>query len=74
MRERKINYGGQAQSGDSEKYFTIQDLSELLHMQEGTIRNRLWRGDPMPPSVRIGRRRLFRSDLFYEWMTEFGRI
>ena len=78
MREINTNtsYGGNGgrslkpQEFDSIKYYTISELSALIHMEEGTIRNRLCRGDPMPPSIRIGRKRLFPSNQFHQWMID----
>ena len=48
--------------------YTINDIAKELHMSVGTVRNRLSRGDPMPPSVKVGRRRLFPEDSFKNWM------
>lgn len=39
---------------------TIPDVAEVTSMQPQTIRNRLARGDFPIPSLKIGRRRLFR--------------
>jgi excisionase family DNA binding protein len=55
------------------RYLTIEEVSAYLHMQVGTARNRLSRGEPMPPSVKIGRRRLFPEDDFQEWLDSFLR-
>lgn len=52
------------------KYYSIAEVAEILRMEEGTIRNRRWRGDAMPLSVRVGRRRLFPSREFHEWLYE----
>lgn len=38
---------------------TINDVSRLLHITEDTARNRLSAGMDMPPSFRVGKRRLF---------------
>ena len=43
----------------NDESLTIEQVSARLHIQVGTARNRLSRGDPMSPSVKIGRRRLF---------------
>lgn len=43
-------------------------MSERLHISPGTARNRLSRGEPMPPSVKIGRRRLFPSVELERWL------
>lgn len=52
------------------KYLSVEDLSEELHMSVGTVRNRLSNGDPMPPSIKVGRRRLFPIKQFHSWMAE----
>lgn len=48
--------------------FTIDELAEFLHMDVGTVRNRLSRGEPMPPSIKVGRRRLFPSSELEKWL------
>ena len=53
----------------SERYLTIEEVSIRLHIGVGTARNRLSRGDPMPPSVKVGRRRLFPESRLDEWLT-----
>ena len=50
------------------EYLTIEEVSKRLHIEVGTARNRLSRGDPMPPSCKIGRRRLFPSDELEKWI------
>lgn len=55
----------------AEKYLNIEDISARMHITVGTARNRLSRGEPMPPSIKIGRRRLFPESRFYEWMMRF---
>ncbi len=52
------------------RYLTLDEISQRLHMAPGTARNRMSRHDPMPPSVRIGRRRLFPEDQFNQWMCD----
>lgn len=49
-------------------FYTIDDIAKELHMSVGTVRNRLSRGDPMPPSVKVGKKRLFPEDSFREWV------
>lgn len=49
-------------------YLTVDEMSELLHMSPGTARNRLSRGEPMPPSIKIGRRRLFPVNELDKWL------
>ena len=38
---------------------TLMEVSQILRISEHTARNRLSMGLPMPPSFRVGRRRLF---------------
>jgi excisionase family DNA binding protein len=52
------------------KYLTVEEMSERLRIKEGTCRNRLSRGDDMPPAVRVGRRVLFPEDAFEQWMRD----
>ena len=52
----------------NDEYLTIEQVSARLHIQVGTARNRLSRGDPMPPSVKIGRRRLFPLAELERWV------
>jgi excisionase family DNA binding protein len=49
---------------------TITELADVLHMDVGTIRNRLSRGEPMPPSVKVGRRRLFPVSELEKWLMQ----
>lgn len=53
---------------DDTKLLTITELSDVLHMDVGTIRNRLSRGEPMPPSIKVGRRRLFPASELEKWL------
>lgn len=55
----------------AEAYLSIEDISARMHISIGTARNRLSRGEPMPPSIKIGRRRLFPESLFHDWMMRF---
>ena len=48
----------------------FEEIAERLHMTIGTARNRLSRGEDMPPSFFIGRRRLFPEDDFNKWILE----
>ena len=48
--------------------YTIQELADALRLEPATIRNKLSRGEDMPPSVRIGRRRLFPQDELESWL------
>jgi excisionase family DNA binding protein len=46
---------------------TIDEIAQILRMSIGTVRNRLSRGDAMPPSLRVGRRRLFPEQSLHRW-------
>jgi excisionase family DNA binding protein len=50
-----------------DRFYTIEEIAHLLRMSAGTARNRLSRGDDMPPSMRVGRRRLFPQTAVYHW-------
>lgn len=47
---------------------TLLDVSRILKISEHTARNRLSRGFPMPPSFRVGRRRLFLTAEVEQWL------
>ncbi len=49
---------------------TISDVSKLLHITDDTARNRLAAGNEMPPSFRVGRRRLFLRSEVERWLVE----
>lgn len=49
-------------------FLTIEEVSERLHINTRTAHNRLYSGKKMPPSVKIGKKRLFPEKLFEEWM------
>ena len=49
-------------------YLTVEQVSKKLHITVGTVRNRISKDDPMPPSIKVGRRRLFPEDEFDNWM------
>src|ERR1700681_2232915 len=48
--------------------YTIQELAQTLRLQPGTVRNKLSRGEDMPKSVLVGRRRLFPEDAVEAWL------
>lgn len=53
---------------------TLSEISQILKISEHTARNRLSLGLPMPPSFRIGRRRLFIREEVYKWVaTQAGQ-
>lgn len=52
------------------KFYTLEDISNELHISPGTARNRLSTGKDMPPSIRVGRRRLFPIGEFDKWVAQ----
>ncbi len=48
--------------------YTIEELAHTLRLQPGTVRNKLSRGEDLPRSVRVGRRRLFPEDGVEAWL------
>lgn len=48
--------------------YTIQELAHALRLRPGTVRNKLSRGEDMPRSVLVGRRRLFPEDAVEAWL------
>lgn len=50
------------------QYLSVEEVAKALHIEIGTARNRLSRRDPMPPSVKVGRRRLFPADELEIWL------
>jgi hypothetical protein len=49
-------------------FYTVTEMAELLRIRPGTVRNRLLRrDDTVPPSIVIGRRRLFPLDAYEVW-------
>lgn len=49
---------------------TISDVSRLVHITDDTARNRLSAGSAMPPSFRVGRRRLFLRSEVERWLAQ----
>ena len=48
--------------------YTTGELADALRMKPGTLRNKLSRGEDLPPSIRVGRRRLFPKAQFEAWL------
>ena len=48
--------------------YTIQELAHTLRLQPGTLRNKLSRGENLPRSVVVGRRRLFPEGAVEAWL------
>ncbi|MBS5840786.1 MAG: helix-turn-helix domain-containing protein [Pseudomonas sp.] len=49
---------------------TLGEVSLILKITEHTARNRLSMGLPMPPSFRVGRRRLFLTQEVERWLAQ----
>lgn len=58
----------------NEKYLTYGQVADLLCMSTGGLRNRMSRGELMPPSVKVGRRRLFPESELHKWLAEQGSV
>lgn len=52
--------------------YTVRELADALHLQPETIRNKLSRGEDMPRSILVGRRRLFPEDEVESWLQTHG--
>ncbi|PTB17561.1 DNA-binding protein [Trinickia symbiotica] len=52
----------------SRRFYTLEEIARELHIAPATARNRLTLGLPMPPSIRVGRRRLFPVDEYENWI------
>jgi hypothetical protein len=50
------------------RFYTLEEIARELHIAPATARNRLTLGLPMPPSMRVGRRRLFPVEGFERWI------
>lgn len=62
------------QPNSSERYLTYEQAAALLCMSTGGLRNRMSRGESMPPSVKVGRRRLFPETELHKWLAEQGGL
>ncbi|MGF6411545.1 DNA-binding protein [Paraburkholderia sp. MM5482-R1] len=61
----------------SRRFYTLEEIARELHIAPATARNRLTLALPMPPSIRVGRRRLFPIDEYEKWiaaqLTHYGK-
>lgn len=49
-------------------FYTLAEVALLLRVRPSSVRARLGRNDPtLPPSMRVGGRRLFPVALYEEW-------
>lgn len=49
---------------------TLSEISKMLKISDHTARNRLSMGMPMPPSFRVGKRRLFIKVEVEKWLDD----
>ena len=54
-----------------EEWLTVKQLSQRLFLAESTVRNKISKGDNMPPSVKYGRRRMFKLAEFELWLEKY---
>ena len=55
-------------------FYTLAEMAALLRVQVSAVRARLSRNDPsLPPSRRVGGRRLFPVALYEEWRANLLR-
>ncbi len=54
----------------TKRFLNLKEISALLRITERTARNRLSAKLPMPPSLKIGRTRLFDEDDVLKWLEE----
>jgi predicted DNA-binding transcriptional regulator AlpA len=47
---------------------TLAEISKMLRISDHTARNRMSLGMPMPPSFRVGKRRLFMKADVEKWL------
>jgi len=53
---------------EANEFYTLDQVANNLFISTGTARNRLTNKSPMPPSFRVGRRRLFPIGEFNKWL------
>jgi excisionase family DNA binding protein len=61
----------------TKEFYTVEEIAELLRIRPGTVRNRVsQRRRDVPPSIVIGRRRLFPLADYEAWIKHrlFERI
>jgi hypothetical protein len=52
----------------AKEFYTVEEMADLLRVRPGTVRNRLlYRPRDLPPSIVIGRRRLFPLAGYERW-------
>lgn len=60
-------------SGDERNYYTDQELSDLLGISVGRLRNKITAGSPLPPRIEPPdcRHRLWPRAAVHEWLEQF---
>lgn len=56
---------------EQERFFSLKEIAGKLHISVGTARNRISRGEAMPPSIKIGRRHIYLESEFLAWLEKF---
>lgn len=51
------------------KWISIEQMANEIGLSKRTLQNRLSNGSAMPPSYKIGKRRMFRRDEVDAWIT-----
>ena len=55
----------------TKEFYTVEEIADLLRIRPGTVRNRLsCRRRDVPPSIVIGRRRLFPLGDYEVWIKQ----
>lgn len=70
LRKKVLDRSHVAEALTVMRFYTLEQIARELHIAPATARNRLTLGKPMPPSIRVGRRRLFPIDAYERWITE----
>lgn len=51
-------------------FVTVDEFAKMIRIEPETLRNKLSRGEPLPPSTKIGGRRLFLESDVKEWIVK----
>ncbi len=49
-------------------YYTVKEVAHILRLTEGTLRNKLSKGDDFPKSKLMGGKRLFSYAEVHSWL------
>jgi len=47
---------------------TVKEIAEIVGWNPRTVSNRVSSGADMPPSIKVGNKRLFDKDAVYSWL------